>query len=699
MADFEGKDWYKRSFRRNIIDMHIEDWDEKFLSRFSPEEYMEMLKIAEVQATMVYANSHVGLCNWPTKTGKIHESLKGKDVYGKILNLCHMDKISVVTYYSVLFNNWAYEVNPSWRIVDIDGNSSREMYYQNSRFNRYGLCCPNSKGYREFVVSQLEELCTNYEFEGFFIDMTFWPAICYCLSCQERYKREVNKEMPIIIDFNDEKWVAFNNKRIEWLHEYAHFISDAINGFNSDLSVEHQYSTAPKNLLLGIDYDFSKASTYAGGDLYGGFLQESFICKLYYNITENMPYEYMTSRCDSNLQDHTTLKSEGMLKLHNYINMAHGGAFLFIDAIDPVGTLNRKVYERMGSVFKETSVYEKYLGGEMVQDLAIYYSFNSKIDPAQNRLKAFMCWDDLIEKPLPHLSGVLGTARVLRENHVPFGVISKKQLGSLDNYKVLILSNIQVFDDEEVEKIFDYVRKGGKLYINSEKGCIPDRIYKDILQMVCEGTTEENMTYIAPIGDGLELFYDSNFNYPLSVGGSQIKAKSLNTKSVLAKLVLPYTLPDSYGKFVSIHSNPPGIWTDYASIVNVFYGKGEIVWTAYPIELTDKIPHKNTFLNLIKKLAGVRFSFESDAPAVVEFILFHQPDRKCYILNMINEQELLPPIPVYNFNVKLNLISKKAVKILSLPEGKLIEFKVEEDIIKFNIDVLNIFKMVMIQYN
>ena len=31
--------WYKNCYRRNLVDMHIEDWDESFLSEFDPEDY------------------------------------------------------------------------------------------------------------------------------------------------------------------------------------------------------------------------------------------------------------------------------------------------------------------------------------------------------------------------------------------------------------------------------------------------------------------------------------------------------------------------------------------------------------------------------------------------------------------------------------------------------------------------------------
>jgi uncharacterized lipoprotein YddW (UPF0748 family) len=79
---------------------------------------------------------------------------------------------SVVAY----FQNEGGTVNISeWRIINVNGQDSRKKML--GRVARYGVCCPNSPGYRKFVSSQIEELCTNYDFEGVFFDMTFWPTI------------------------------------------------------------------------------------------------------------------------------------------------------------------------------------------------------------------------------------------------------------------------------------------------------------------------------------------------------------------------------------------------------------------------------------------------------------------------------------------------------------------------------------------
>src|SRR5947209_6674660 len=71
--------WYAQAYRRNVIDMHITDWNPAFLAEFNPQNYVEMLKKADVQSAVVYAHSHVGLCYFPTKVGKTHRAYGGQD--------------------------------------------------------------------------------------------------------------------------------------------------------------------------------------------------------------------------------------------------------------------------------------------------------------------------------------------------------------------------------------------------------------------------------------------------------------------------------------------------------------------------------------------------------------------------------------------------------------------------------------------
>jgi Hypothetical glycosyl hydrolase 6/Beta-galactosidase trimerisation domain len=680
--------WYQGSYRRNLVDMHIEDWDEKFLSLLDPETYVGLLKKAQVQSAMVYANSHIGYCYWPTKTGQMHRGLGGKDVFGQITSLCHKEGMDVIAYYTLVYNNWAYARDPSWRIIDVKGRGSRE---RSGRGGRYGVCCPNSLGHREFVERQLRELCSSYDFDGIFLDMTFWPAVCYCSWCKERFAKEVGGEMPTVIDWRDARWRAFQKKREEWLVEFAAFATGTVKSCKPDVTVEHQSSIYILNWVSGATLGLTEHNDYLSGDFYGGFGQQSFICKLYDSITPNKPFEFHTSRCYPALLDHTTLKSKEMLELHTYLSLAHNAAFLFIDAIDPVGTLNPKVYETMGQIFGKSKAYEPYLGGSMCQDVGVYFSLESKMDFADNGRPVDAAWGGV-----PHLDAALGAARTLRESHIPFGVISKNNLKDTSAYQVIVLPNVQMLSGEEVEGIERFVASGGSLYVS---GGACAGVLGELLGITVEGETAEWMTYMTPTAKGRTLVMpDVDPDYPLALFQRQAKARASSGEEVLATLTLPYTDPGDGEKMASIHSDPPGVSTDYAAVVYRPYGKGRVMWVSASLETAEPALHRGVFAQMVRQLASQPFSFEAEAPRAVEVTLFHQAERKRYLVNVVNAQEQLPPIPVFNARVRVRVGDKKVASVALLQEEKPLSFTVKGEYVEVVVPELDIFQMMMVEY-
>ena len=88
--------WYSSLYRRHLLDMHIEDWSSEFLSEFSAEEYIKNLKKAQINYAMIYFQSHVGLCYFPTEKGTMHSAFE-KDPYmmKKLVDECHKSGIRV----------------------------------------------------------------------------------------------------------------------------------------------------------------------------------------------------------------------------------------------------------------------------------------------------------------------------------------------------------------------------------------------------------------------------------------------------------------------------------------------------------------------------------------------------------------------------------------------------------------------------
>jgi len=686
-----GRKWFEESYRRNLVDMHIPDWDERFLSEFDPQRYVEMLTLANVTSAMVYANSHVGNCYWPTKTGHMHKGLKGRDILGEIIDLCHQRNMDVIVYYSLIFNNWAYQNHSDWRIITIDGREAGEN-------SRYGVCCPNSP-YRDFALAQIEELCKSYEFEGIFFDMTFWPAVCYCPHCRKRYALEVGGEPPTMIDWEDPKWVKFQRKREEWLTEFASLATSTVKRIRPEVTVEHQSSTCPANWQYGVTEELARQSDYLGGDFYGGSLQESFICKLFYNLTENMPFEFMTSRCP-NLRDHTTIKSKELLKAQAYSTLTNSGAFLFIDAIDPVGTLNKSIYEEMGEIFRETKRYEKYSGGRLCQDIGIYFSFESKIDLADNGRKVSES-----SGKMPHLRAALGASKCLLSCHIPFGVITRKNLEDLSSYQVIILANVLMMDEEEAEALRKFVASGGSLYVSKYSSLMTkegekkeDFLLSDVLGISYLRETKEEVTYISPEEGGKKLFAGYSARYPLAISASQLKVKAREKAKALATIALPYTDPRDTARFASIHSNPPGIPTDYPSIVLNEYGKGKALYVATDLESVEQDAHRLIFTNLIKMLSSKPFSFEADAPESVEITLFHQEDKNRYLINLLNFQAELPNIPIEGMKIRIRLDKKEPKRLMKLPGERELAYEVKGGYVHFVVPNLETFLMLALDY-
>ena len=299
----EKEYWFRHNYRRNLLDMHISDSDEAFLTRFDPAAYADALKEAGVQAAMVKAKSHTGLCYWPAGIGRMHRGLGGKDLFGATVRECHQRGIAVIAYYSQIFDNWAYDAYPEWRLVCPDGKSFRDYRGMGwFRSGRYGIMCPNQPGYRDYVKKNLAELCERYDFEGIFLDMTFWPGICVCPVCREKYRRETGAGIPETVDFNDPSFLRFQARREEWLWEFAEEMRSAVKAARADVTVEHQFSMITSPWVNASTELLADSVDYCGGDYYGGYLQQTFINKYYRSVSPALPFVYHTSRCEPELR-------------------------------------------------------------------------------------------------------------------------------------------------------------------------------------------------------------------------------------------------------------------------------------------------------------------------------------------------------------------------------------------------------------
>ncbi len=660
--------WYETSFRRNLTDMHIEDWDSRFLSRFDPDVYAENLAIARIDAPMIYLQAHTGHCYWPTRSGHMHSALRGReDLVRRLILNCRAKGMHVVGYYSLIFNCYEEDRHPDWRLRDAEGLSSRQ------RGGHYGHLCPNNDEYRVFTETQIREISEYFPLDGIFYDMLYWPQFCYCPSCEARWRRETGEtEMPVREDWHDPRWRLWVRKHQEWMGEFAAWARSITAKYLPGIPVEQNYA-------CGVAGDWHNGSCelvndacdYTGGDLYGDLYNHSFAAKYYRGISRHQPFEYMTCRCDADLTQHTVTKSESRLKTEILLTCAHHGASLVIDAVDPAGTLDRRFYERLGRVFAAEEPYEPYLNGDLVADVGVYYPARGRFDPDAQGFNALDC--------------AVGAVRHLVSGNVPVTVLSEGFPGDFSGFPLVIAPGLRGTVEPEQDRLFRYAENGGTLLVTG--GAEPELLRRFGIEVL--GMTEHTRTYLAPREEDPSLFdwFTAEYPMPFSYRLPRVRAEKA---SVLAAVTLPYTLPAEQ-RFASIHSNPPGVPTEDPALLTIPCGRGTVVWCAASPEADTRPAYRDFFLRLVSRLLPPeRRSLVSDAPRQAELVTFRTEAgfRVSAVDLLCTDEEL----PVRAFRIRLRCPAPpKAVR--RIPDGEPMSFTFEDGTCVFSVDDLVMFGM------
>jgi hypothetical protein len=699
---------YLKRRRRMLVDIHVPDFDERFLTSYDPVRMAEFYQRAQLDAVMFYCKSHVGLCNWPTKVGKMHPALKGRDVTRQLLDELQRRDIAACAYHSLIFDNWAWLEHPDWRIEPLDAPGEFGMLGP-----RYGVCCPNNSDYRAYEHEQVTDLLTRYDFDAVFFDMMFWPAVCGCAHCRERYRKEEAVEIPETLDWTSPAWCSFQSARERWIRDFARTMTDLAKQHQGEVPVYHNFAPSAVDWLAGVPYTLSEEQDFCGGDNYGDEIQQLIWCKQMLHLSRNRPPEFMTSVVGPGLGDHVSLRPEASMQFRAYGNVALDAASLFIDAIDPIGTVNAPVYDLVGRVYANTTPYDPYLGGEPIEDIAIYASGESKVDLLRN--------DEPIgssrwgRRTAPHLKAVRGAAVALQQAHLPFGIITRRQLSELERFRLVILPNVVRMGAEEVEAFRDYVAGGGCVYASRYTSLIetrgvrhPDFLLADVFG--CHLESEEGAprsVYLKPVALLASLIapqhYVSFFPLDDAVAGGLLRLRP-GEGSVLATLTLPYAHPKpgraDDRSWASIHSSPPWEETETPLIVGSQYGRGRCTYSAAPLESIDHPAARQLLVGLLRDLLGGPARFEAEAHLAIWVNAFDQPDAGRVQISFLNPLAQSGPLPAFSVRFELRPPAGKRFRALSrVPDRTPSPFEVDADgTLRATVDDLVDFRMLVAEY-
>lgn len=674
-----------QSYSRLLIDNHISDLRPEYMSKFEPARYVEMVELAGVESAMVYSCDHNGNCYYPTHCGHFHRGCQGRDIFGETVALLRQKEILPVAYYTVIYHREAAEKHPQWRCRDAN----------NVQFNgRYHYCCPNNQEYVEFTKEQIGEVLA-YPIGGIFVDMSFWPQVCRCPACEKAY----GKPIPMCLDWHDPSWVEFQRWREKSMADFAGDITAFIRERRPDITITHQFSPVLHGWLLGQSQGIADASDYSSGDFYGGALQQRLGTKVFAAYSKHLPFEFMTSRCES-LRDHTSTKSDEELFIHAATSLANGGAYFFIDAINPDGTLSRPFYERLHNITQRLRPYKELVARhhpEPVAKVGLYFSMKSQYQPERSPLDLHQLVEDADNMGIrgsAMLDEVLGSAAILNEMHVPYRIVRDSNVSALKDLQALIVNHATMMSQAEVAGIREFVANGGVLVITGDSSLQDET-----------GRSTGNFQLAEVMGVDYTGSYCPKVNYLATNDGDCVLCATSaaplvsahGDTQVLGRVALPDFTPRDPDNYASIHSDPPGEPSQWAGWSEHQYGKGRCIYLFSGLLAQQQHSQKELGRRIFQELPGKIIQAPALHPAVEVTLLRGQDGT--LLLNAVAAFQPLPNPALYNQQLRVQLpLGFQVGRVTLASNGNSPAWKVEDGWLEVTLDILQDVEMIEITH-
>ena len=665
--------WFEKCYARLLVDNHITDQDPSFMGRFDPEEYARMAQLGGTESSMVYSCDHNGNCYFPTRVGHMHQGLHGRDIFGETVAALRRRGIVPIAYYTVVYHNHSARACPGSEQVNVLGQIPP---------SRYKTTCLNCRESLEFYKKELEQV-VDYPVEGLFIDMTFWSKFCYCGNCRRKFRERYGAELPEVMDWSDPLWRQFIRFRQESVAEFAAELTKSVRARRPDISVVHQFAGMGAMLSYGQTGMMMQSSDYASGDFYGDREQQRMGVKMFDAYTVNAPYEYMTSRC-VNLHDHTSTKSDDELLVHALTTLTSGGAYFFIDAINPDGTLVEAFYRRLGAINRRLAPYRRMIAEHrprLEADVAVYFSPAMAAEPVLNgtHMKDYGTQKIMDAGIRNSVAEAAGACQALNRLHVPYKVVCENT-SELGAYKVIIMTSAADLTETERDRLRRYVQEGGTLIATSRSSLVEDNFaLADVFGIDYAGKDSPKVCYISR-PDGELVSANRPAPYACPRAGT----------SVLARLNIPVFPPFDTERYASIHSNPPGKDTEYPAWTEHAFGKGKCIWIATNVFGINCASQQEFCCNMLRRYLPEEHVVVNgdELHQALEVTLLRGADGELLVA-AVNYPKEYPVIPLCDITLRLRLPGGKPVGLTRASDGAGEPFSYADGVTEIHLDRLH----------
>ncbi|WDR01951.1 beta-galactosidase trimerization domain-containing protein [Devosia algicola] len=677
--------WYNQSFRKVHVLYVSPQWAKNQGENFDAVALADAYERAGVDCVQFYCKDHHGVVYYPCSLGLPYP----RDIIGEIQSELSKRGIHFVAYVSICFDNYALGLHPEWRAVNDHGDP-----HKGGPFWYASVCSP----YRKFVRTQIDELASRYQADGFWLDIIplardlpqkLWmvaphPMPDYSHHAQLRYREVTGRGLPHTPtpEQEDEIFEFMTGEVDDFIAE----MKSVIKGHQPDAFVTYNAAGAPGDPIDGADL----ISIEGHAPFY---TRQSFIAR--WAKGREKPMEALIAGGVSRAPrgggwNALDQKPVPVLRLEASLLVAQGGSPVFGQAPFADGGTDATQLEGFEAVFKPIEAAEPWLvDAKGVAEVGVVLAAKPRLASRE--------WLDM-------QNGAEAFTQALIDEQILFDIIRLDQ--DISAYKCVVVAEQTALSEEEVQTLRHYAEAGGTLIVTGASGTrneVGSLRETPALDKMCGFTRSGNFSsaYFYLKLDG-ELAKEVS-PQPLAVdrAGAIIRP---TTGNVTAHAMEPESLRTDATTVLWGDASPDND-LKYPAIVENAVGSGKSVYLAFT---PDCEGFNNIWVKLLtRKLVRMNLHasmLTTDAPVGVEFTLNRQTGR--LVLHLVNHragdiERLSIGAPAHKIcNVAVTLDASAAgldaVKAVNLVPGVALPFELANGKVSFVVPEIEIHTIVEI---
>lgn len=426
-------------FRQIHLDFHTSEQVEGIAAQFDPDDFARTLERARVNSVTCFARCHHGWIYYDTKANpeRRHPHLR-RNLLKEQIDACHKRNIRVPIYVTIMWDHYTAQRHADWLVVDEKGAPVGTPVFEAGFYRRL---CYNTP-YREFLRRHVAEICEMFEVDGFFFDIVH-DIPCACFYC-----RELMRKKGLDPASNEQRWRFMHQTMLDWQAE----MTALVRKYHKDATIFYNAGhVGPRHRRMAPSFTHWELESLPSGGW--GYLD--FPLKIRYTRTLGLDSMGMTGKFHTSWGDFHSLKNRAALEYECFQMLALGAKCSVGDQLHPAGKLDEATYDLVGTVYKQVEVKEPWCrGSRPVSDVGVLTPEEFYVGP---------------DRQIP--PACFGFTRMLTELKAQFDVLDSKS--DFSRYRVLVLPDGIVADDELARRLEEYVAGGGSLLASFASGLDP----------------------------------------------------------------------------------------------------------------------------------------------------------------------------------------------------------------------------------